>query len=205
MPNAPRPARSVDPASGPRTGGALRRVGGRARWRALCSRTRRFRGVVRMVVCPMTPCRPGKLNRVPRTAGPSLIPSLRAIRPNAPTSRSLRAIRPADRGPAMRCGGWGEGGCEECWARARIRGVSGVGLKVVRDPRTGPVPEKLSRASHTAGPLRISCDSPVPSLRAIRPADRGPAVRCGGWGEGRGECWARARLRGFSGGLAHMV
>ena len=43
-------------------------------------------------------------------------------------------------------------------------------------------PERLSRVSHTTG-------------------------RCGGWGEGaRGECWGRARQRGFSGGVApHMV
>ena len=39
-----------------------------------------------------------------------------------------------------------------------------------------------------------------PRSRPIRPADRGPAVRCGGWGKGsRGGHWARARLRGFSG------
>ena len=90
------------------------------------------------------------------------------------------------RAGGARCGARGKGCCGERWARARMRGVSGW------LPRCGGVtrelcpPEKLSLVRHTAGLTThlVFPRSVVPSLRAIRPADRGPAVRRGGWGRG---------------------
>ncbi|MHB8290840.1 MAG: hypothetical protein ACYDEY_16780 [Acidimicrobiales bacterium] len=62
-----------------------------------------------------------------------------------------------------------------------------------------------------AGLSRISCAPQrpaVPSIRAIRPADRGPAVRCGGGGkgdaEGTGLVLADEAFQGYW-GSPHMV
>ena len=121
-------------------------------------------------------------------------------RPVAPS------IRPADRGPAVRA------------AAAGGRGLRGDGVRPVRryeafqggcpiwrcDPRTCAHLKSSAgyriRQVHHASRL-------APRLRAIRPADRGPAVRAAARrGEGgRGECWARAHPRGVSGGCRRIV
>ena len=87
-----------------------------------------------------------------------------------------------------------------------LPGVSGV-LSPYGGATHGAAPTWQAQACFAcsrsiSGPLNHA--RPVPSLRAIRPADREPAVRCGGWGKGGrrralGSCWARARIRGFSG------
>ncbi len=86
----------------------------------------------------------------------STLPAPSRLLDRSPSSRSIRpSIRLPDRRGALRCAGGG--GCGECWARGRPRGVSGGVLPCgVRSTELCP-PEKLKRVSHTTGPLRISC------------------------------------------------
>ena len=84
------------------------------------------------------------------------VAAIQRVHPRIPCLReprvpSLRSIRPADRGPAVRCGSAGGGGRGECWARARARGVSGAPIWCVTH---GAVPTWKARAcSAYSGPI----------------------------------------------------
>ncbi len=124
----------------------------------------------------------------------STLPAPSRLLDRSPSSRSIRpSIRLPDRRGALRCAGGG--GCGECWARGRPRGVSGGGYSpVVCDPRScahlkSSNGYRIQQVHYASRVPRTPASRP---LRAIRPADRGPAVRCGG-GEGvRGGRWAGA-------------
>ena len=181
-----RPARSVR--SGQRTGGALRRAGEggwQLSWRLLGARG--FSGR-----CPIWRAIHGA---VPTwKAQPCIAYSGSIAPPASPTSSrcvvpSHRSIRPAIRGAAVRCGGWGEGRARtlgSCSPTRRFRGAAPYG---VLSTDLCP-PGKPNGDCHTAGPIThlVSPHAPVPSLRAIRPAVRGPAVRAAACG-GKGPRW----------------
>ena len=93
-------------------------------------------------------------------------------------SPSLRSIRQADRGPAVRCVARGKG-CGERWARALVRGVSGWLPHIVVRPTELCKPEKPNGDCHTAGMFRIPCYPVAPIDPAHDPADRRCAAAAG--------------------------
>ncbi|MHB8289124.1 MAG: hypothetical protein ACYDEY_07805 [Acidimicrobiales bacterium] len=88
-------------------------------------------------------------------------------------------------------GGWWEGAMESAGLVLADEAFQGWCPHMAGSSRTPLTPTTASRRSARSG-QRIANRPSRPS-RSIRPADRGPAVRCGVRGKGRGESWARAR------------
>jgi hypothetical protein len=118
------------------------------------------------------------------------VAAIQRVHPRIPCLReprvpSLRSIRPADRGPAVRCGSAGGGGRGECWARARARGVSGAPIWCVTH---GAVPTWKARAcSAYSGPITHLVWHHTLASRSLRRsgqriADRRCAAASGGRG-----------------------
>jgi hypothetical protein len=122
-------------------------------------------------------------------------------------SRSLRPIRPTDRGSAVRCGVWGEGVRGEV---GRVLGYEAFqgGCPIWCDPRS--CAHLKSSTGYRIQPAclvsRVAPHAPPP----VVPLDPACGSRTGGaprrlGGRGRGERWAGARIGGVSGVLPHMV
>ncbi len=202
-PRAPDPSAPCGQAPGSRTGGALRRAGGRAAESAgLALADEASQGVAPHTVCNPRSCAhlesstPTAIRRICRAPR-----SHRGQRPRVPLSLLIDpSIRIVDRRCVAAAGG--KEGAEESAGLALADEASQGGCCPIWCVTPRSPPEKLNGECQTAAlsASRVAGRPTSRPSRSLRPAVRRPAVRCGGWQGGAARALgSRSRARLFRG------